>query len=161
MGLCVVDEGKGDVFFVKSCKTAGDLVVLTLGLGGDSHGVAGIGHLKCRKLDLVLGIAYGIAGLPFHLADGNDIAAAGFLDLGGLLAADGVESAELVGAGSTDVAQREVGGDLAGNDLYKTVFAELIGNGLENKAANGLCGLILRSRNVIADCLQDSLGADV
>ena len=161
MGLCVVDEGKGDVFFVKSCKTAGDLVVLTLGLGGDSHGVAGIGHLKCRKLDLVLGIAYGIAGLPFHLADGNDIAAAGFLDLGGLLAADGVESAELVGAGSTDVAQREVGGDLAGNDLYKAVFAELIGNGLENKAANGLCGLILRSRNVIADCLQDSLGADV
>ena len=37
MGLGVVDEMEGDVFLVESCKTAGDLVVLTLGLGGDSH----------------------------------------------------------------------------------------------------------------------------
>ena len=161
MGLCVVDEGKGDVFLVKSCKTAGDLVILALGLGGDSHGVAGIGHLERRKLDLVLGIADGIAGLPLHLADGNNVAAAGFLDLGGLLAADGVESAKLVGAGGADVAQRQVGGNLSGDDLYEAVLAELIGNGLENKAANGIGRLILRSGDVVADSLKDSLGADV
>lgn len=95
------------------------------------------------------------------LADGNDIAAAGFLDLGGLLAADGVQTAELVGAGGTDIAKGHIGSDLAAHDLNEAVLAELVGNGLEYECESGCCGVYIGSGDIVANCLQNCLGADV
>ena len=163
-GLGVVEQIEGDILLVESGKASGHLVVLALGLGRDGHGVAGFGHLDGGQLHLVLGVAHGVAGLPVHLANGHDVAAAGFLYLGGLLAADGVQTAQLIGAGGADVAQGHIGSDLALHHLHEAVLTELVGNGLEheaNGAAGGLDTLHLGGvGNVVHNTLQQGLGAD-
>ena len=165
VGLGVVHQREGDVFLVQTGEAGSDLVILTLGLGGDGHGVAGLGHLDGGQLLVQLGIAHGVAGLPIHLADGNDVAAAGVLDLGHGLAGGGVEAAQLIGAGGAQVAEGHVGGDVALHDLDKAVLAELVGHGLEHEALGEAVGINALSLggigNVIGDALQESLGADV
>ena len=136
MGFGVVDEREGDVLLVQAGETGSDLVVLPLGLGADGHGVAGLCQLDGGQLDLVFRVADGVAGLPLHLADGHDVAAAGFLDLGVLLAAHGVHAAEPIGSAHAHVAQRQIGRDLAGEHLDEGVLAELVGNGLEHERAS-------------------------
>ena len=115
--------------------------------------------------DFVLRVADRIAGLPVHLADGDDVAAAGVFHFGGLLAADAVQTAELIGGGSAHVAQGHIGGDAALHDLYEAVLAELVGNGLEDKAlgrSRGVDAVHLHgSRDIVHDTLQEGLGADV
>ena len=163
--LGIVDEVKGNVLFIQAGKTGGNLVVLALGLRGDGHGVAGFGHLDGGKLVFLLRVADRITGLPVHLADGDDVAAAGVLDLGGLLAADGVETAELVGGGGTQVAQGHIGGDGALHDLQEAVLAELVGNGLEHEGlgrGGGVDALGLDGGgDIVHHALEEGLGADV
>ena len=174
VGLGVVDEREGDVLLVQAGEAGSDLVVLALGLGADGHGVAGLCQLDGGQLDLVLRVADGVAGFPLHLADGHDVAAAGFLDLGVLLAAHGVHAAELIGAAHAHVAQRQIGRDLAGEHLDEGVLAELVGNGLEHERAHravrvdGELAAVSRGDltdlgrvgHVIHDRLQHGLGAD-
>ena len=160
MSLGVVDESEGDVLLVELCKTRGDLVVLTLGLGGDSHGVAGFGDLDRGQLGAVLVVGHGVAGLPIHLADGDNIAAAGFGDFGALLAAHGVHTAELVVRGSAEIVEGHAGGDLAGDDLHKAELAELIRNGLEYEAGHAVV-LLDGCVAVVGDALEHCNGADV
>ena len=174
MGLSVVDEREGDILLVQACEAGRDLVVLSLGLGADGHGVAGLSQLDGGQLDLVFRVADGVAGLPLHLADGHDVAAAGFLDLSALLAAHGVHTAELIGAARAHVAQRQIGHDLAGQHLDEGVLAELIGNGLEHERAHravrvdgelaavrrGDLADVGRAGHVIDDRPQHALGAD-
>ena len=174
MGLGVVDEREGDVLLVQAGEAGSDLVVLALGLGADGHGVAGLCQLDGGQLNLVFRVADGVAGLPLHLADGHDVAAAGFLDLGVLLAAHGVHAAELIGAAHAHVAQRQIGCDLAGEHFDEGVLTELVGNGFEHErahravrvdgelAAVGRGDLSNRGRvgHVIHNRLQHGLGAD-
>ncbi len=164
VGLGVVNESEGNVFLVQSCKTAGDLIVLTLGLGRNGHGVAGLCQLDSGILNLILGIANGITGLPFHLTDGNDVTAAGFLDFHILLAGHGVETAKLIGRGSADIAQGKVSSDLTAHNLNKGILTELVGNGLENKSGNGSGGIntlnLGGSGNIVNDGLQNSLSTN-
>ena len=161
----VVDQIEGHVLFVEAGQTAGDLVVLSLGLGGDGHGVAGLGHFDGRQLLVQLGIAHGVAGFPIHLAHGHDVAAAGVLDLHGLLAGDGVQTAQLIGAGGAQVTQGHVGADAAAHDLDDAVLAELVGNGLEHEGLGGAGGLdalyLGGAGNVVHNALQQGIGADV
>ena len=160
VGLGVIDEGEGNVFLAQLVQAAGDLVVLALGLGRDAHGVAGFGDLDGGQLDIVLGIGDGVAGLPVHLADGHDIAAAGLGDLGILLAAHGVHTAELIVGGGAHIAQGHTGRDLAGENLDKAVLAELVGYGLEHEAEHAVV-LLLGGGAVIGDALQHGDGADI
>jgi len=164
VGLSVVDESEGNIFFVKSCKTAGNLIVLTLGLGRNSHGVAGLCDLDSGIFNLILGIANSIAGLPLHLADGNDVTAACILNFHILLAGHSVETAELIGRRSADIAQRKVSSDLAAHNLNKGVLTELVGNGLEYETGNR-CGRIDAlnlggSGNIVNDGLENSLSTN-
>ena len=165
VGLGVVDQVEGNVFLVQPGKAAGDLVVLTLGLREDSHRVAGFRHLDPGKLFFLLRVADGVAGLPVHLADGNDVAAAGILDFGGLLAAHAVEAAELIGGGSAHVAQGQVGSDAALHDLDKAVLAELVRNRLEHEALYGSSRIdafdVNRGGNIVHHALHKGFGADV
>mgnify|MGYP001666148028 CR=1 FL=1 len=122
----------------------------------------------------MLRVADGVAGFPLHLADGHDVAAAGFLDLGVLLAAHGVHAAELIGAAHAHVAQRQIGRDLAGEHLDEGVLAELVGNGLEHERAHRTVRVdgelaavrrgdltdVGRAGHVIDDRPQHALGAD-
>ena len=173
MGFGVVYERKGDVLLVQTCKTGRDFIVLALRLRADGHGVAGFGQLNRGQFDLALGVAHGVAGLPVHLADGNDVTTAGFLDFRGLLTADGVHTAEFVCASGTGVAQGQIRSDRAGEHLDEGVLAELIGNGLEHERAgcavridgerfavcSGNGGHLSRVGNIVRDRLQHGFGA--
>ena len=165
MRLGVVDQIEGDVLLVEPGQARGHLVVLTLGLGGDGHGVAGLGHFDAGELPFVLGVADRVAGFPVHLAHGHDVAAAGFLDLAGLFAADGIQAAQLVSAGGADISQGHVGGDSAAHELHEAVFAELVGNGFENKAQRGGGGVnalgLGRVGHIVQHALEEGLGADI
>ncbi len=77
-----------------------------------------------------------------------------------LLAAHGVEAAELIGAGGADVAQAHARGDAAGEDFDEAVLAELVGNGLEHEAQRG-AGLLFGGGAVVRDALEHGGGADV
>ncbi len=164
VGLSVVNESEGNVFLVQSCKTAGDLVVLTLGLGRNSHGVAGLCQLDSGILNLVLGVANSITGLPLHLTDGNDVTAASFLNFNVLLAGHGIETAQLIGGRRANIAERKVSGDLAAHNLNEGVLTELIGNGLEYETGNGGGRIdafnLGGSGNVVNDSLENSLSAN-
>ena len=164
VGLGVVDDREGDVLLVQTGETVGDLVVLALRLGGDAHGVAGLRDLDGGKLDLGLRVAHGVAGLPVHLADGDDVAAAGVLDLGGLLAAHGVQTAELIGVAGARIAQRHIGGQLAADELDEVVLAELVGHGLEHETGGRAVGIdaldLVGCGDIVQNGLQQSLRAD-
>ena len=164
VGLGVVGDREGDVLLVQTGETVGDLVVLSLRLGGDAHGVARLRDLDGGQLDLRLGFAYGVAGFPVHLADGNNVAAAGFLDLGGLFAAHGIQSAELIGGAGAHIAQGHIGGQLAADELDEVILAELVGHGLEHEThgrAVRVDALDLVGRgDIVENRLQQSLRAD-
>ena len=76
----------------------------------------------------------------FHLADGADVAAGQLLDLGGLLAAHLVQTAQLFGVAGAGVDQGQVRGDLAGEDLDEGILAVLVGDGLEDVSRGHAAG---------------------
>ena len=141
MGLGVVGHGEGGILLVQTDKALGDLILLAPGLGCDGNRVAGLreGDVLQRH-DLAL-VAQGVAGLDLiHLGDHADVTAAQFLDLGGLLAAHGVQAAQLLSGAGTGVDQGHIRLDLAGEDLYEGVLAVLVGNGLEHKRGGHAAG---------------------
>ena len=58
-GFGVVDPVEGQILLVQADEAGGDLVLLALGLGGDSHGVAGLGEGNGLQLDHLAGIGGG------------------------------------------------------------------------------------------------------
>ena len=141
LGLGVVGQGEGGIFLVQTVQAGADLVFLTLHLGGDGHGIAGSGVGDLLQGDDLSGVAQGVAGADLvHLADGADVAAAQSLDFRGLLAAHGVESAELFGLAGAGVDQSRIGGDLTGEHLDVGILAVLVGDGLPHIGAGNAAG---------------------
>ena len=142
VSLGVVDHAEGGILFVKAEKTGAHLFILATGLGSNGTGIAGLGKLHGRQLHHVLGIAQGIAGLkPIHLGNGADVSAGNLLDFLSLLAADGVQTAQLLGLAGRGIIKGHVAGNLAGNNLNQGIFAVLIGNGLEHDGGSGAVGI--------------------
>ena len=160
VSLGVVNQSKGNVFLVELIETCSNLVVLTLGLGSDAHGVAGFGNGDGGQLICILVGGNGVAGLPVHLADGNDVAAAGFADFGVLLAAHIVQAAQLVVGGSAQIVESGACLNLAGENLYKAELTELVGHGLEYEAQNAVV-LLFGSGAVVNNALQHGGGTYV
>ena len=133
-GFGVVDPVEGQILLVQADEAGGDLVLLALGLGGDSHGVAGLGEGDGFQLDHLAGIREGVAGLDLlHLADGADVAALQLLDLLGLLALHHVQAAQLLRGAGAGIDQLHVGLEVAGDDLHEGVLAVLVGDGLPHQ----------------------------
>ena len=141
MGLGIVGDGEGGVLLIQAIQALGDLILLAPGLGHDGHGVAGLGEGDLLEGHDLTGVAQGVAGLDlFHLGDGADVAADQLLDLGGLLAADGIQAAQLLHAAGAGVGHGHIGGDGAGEDLHEGVLAVLIGDGLKDKGGRHAAG---------------------
>ena len=141
VGLGVVDHGEGGIFLVHAVQTLGNLVLLAAGLGGDGHGVVGLGEGDGRQGDDLTGITQGVAGLDLlHLADGADVAAGELLDLLGLLAPHLIQAAQLLGVAGAGVHQGQIGGDVAGENLDEGVLAVLVGDGLKHEGAGHAAG---------------------
>ena len=133
MGLCVVGDGEGGIFFVQTVQADTDLIFLATGLRSDSLGENGF----CEGDGVqshALG-ADGVVGLELvHLCDGADVASGDALDfLDGLLAAHDIHTAHLFAVAGTAVGQRCVAGQGAIDDLDIGVLAILVGNGLEHE----------------------------
>ncbi len=104
MSFRVVFHGKGKILFSESYEAVGYLVLLSLDLGRDRHGIAGLGELYSLERYNVLGIAESIAGLGLvELAHRADIAAGNALDLDILLAHHVVDMAHLLAAAGAAV----------------------------------------------------------
>ena len=62
LGLSVVNNGEGPVLFAEPCEALSDLILLTLGLGSDSHSVARSREVDSGRGLYSLGIAESVAG---------------------------------------------------------------------------------------------------
>ena len=141
MGLAVVHQGEGGVLLVETVQALGHLVLLAPGLGGDGHGVAGLGEGDLLQRHHLAAVAQGIAGFHLiHLADGPDVAAGQLLDLLGLLAPHDIQPAQLLGGPGAGVNQGQVGGDNAGEDLDVGVLAVLVGDGFKHEGGGHAAG---------------------
>ena len=164
-GFSVVDKSEGAVFFVELVQAAGNFVVLAFGLRRDGHGVERSRELKSGKFNFVLRIVNSIAGLPVHLADGNDVTAGSVFDFGILFAGHDIQSAKLVGRVGSGVVKRHVGSDIAGHDLNKAVFSKLIGQSLKYETDGGAVGIntfdFIGRGNIVDNGLKKYFRADV
>ena len=166
LGLGVVGDGEGAVFFAEPGKALGDLVLLALRLGGDGHGVAGDGVLDAGGGLNGLAVAEGVAGLGVgELGDGADVAAAYLLDLDGLLALHVVDVAELLLRAGAGVHEGHVGRDLAGDDLEQGELAELVGDGLVDDGLGRAGGVnelaaLARVGEEVLDGVEQNNGAE-
>ena len=134
VGLRVVDPAEGQILFVQAGHAAGDLVLLALGLGGDGHGIAGLGEGDGLQPDHLAGVGESIAGLDLvHLTDGADVAAGELLDLVGFFALHHIQASHLLSGAGAGVHQLHIGLQVAGDDLYIGILAVLIGDGLEHQ----------------------------
>ena len=176
MGLCVVGDGEGGIFFVQTVQADTDLIFLAAGLGSDGLGEDGF----CEGDGIqshALG-ADGVVGLELvHLCDGADVAGSDALDfLDGLLAAHDVHTAHLFAVAGTAVGQRCVAGQGAVDDLDIGILAILVRDSLEHEchgvavAYGQLDGFAVRVStchgqtfggigNQVDDSLQEGLGA--
>ena len=141
LGLAVVDQGEGGIFLVQAVQAGADLVLLALGLGSDGHGVAGSDVGDLLQGDHLPGITQGVAGSDLvHLAQGANVAAGQDLGLGGLLAAHGVHTAQLLGIAGAGIDEGGVGGDLTGQNLHIGILAVLVGDGLPHEHGGHAAG---------------------
>ena len=141
VGLGVVHHGEGGVLLVQAVQALGHLVVLALGLGGDGHGIAGLGEGDLLQGHDLAGVAQGVAGADLlHLADGADVAHAQLVGLGGLFAPHDVNAAQLFGLAGGGVDQAHVGLNDAGEDLHIGILAILVGHGLKDEGGGHAAG---------------------
>ena len=141
MGLGVVGDGKGGVLLIHPAQALGDLVLLAPGLGHDGHRVAGLGEGDILQGHDLTGVAQRITGLDlFHLGNGADVAAAQLLDLGGLLAAHHIQTAQLFRGAGAGIDHGHVRRDGTGEHLHEGVLAVLVRDGLENKGRGNTAG---------------------
>ena len=176
MGLCVVGDGEGGIFFVQTVQADTDLIFLAAGLGSDGLGEDGFCEGDGAQSH-ALG-ADGVVGLELvHLCDGADVAGGDALDfLDGLLAAHDVHTAHLFAVAGTAVGQRCVAGQGAVDDLDIGVLAILVRDSLEHEchgvavAYGQLDGFAVRVSachgqtfggigDQVDDSLQEGLGA--
>ena len=141
MGLGVVGDGKEGVLLIHPAQALGDLVLLAPGLGHDGHRVAGLGEGDILQGHDLTGVAQRITGLDlFHLGNGADVAAAQLLDLGGLLAAHHIQTAQLFRGAGAGIDHGHVRRDGTGEHLHEGVLAVLVRDGLENKGRGNTAG---------------------
>ena len=134
LGLAAVAEGEGAILFVQLGEAVGNLIFLTLDLGIDRQGVAGLFVGDGGQGYHLAGSAQGVASANIgQLAHHADVAAA---DLGGvqiLLALGQEDAAQLFIAAGAGIGEGEVGGDVAGEHLEEGVLAVLIDEGLKHE----------------------------
>ena len=178
MGFVIGVEREGRILIVELCQTGGDLFLAALDLRCDALRVARLRERDARQLNRTNGHGQGVAGLGGdQLGNRADIAAGDLLDLGGLFAADRIDVTDLLGAAHACVEHRHIRLDRACNDLEVRESAVLIRSGLEYERTRcavrctrdfddiilGLEYLILaliRGRHVVADALEQCIGAD-